>query len=97
MLGGPDPAWTSVVAIFLQSKTATTVSVTIQNKVKDEVASTRGNAPMHVWQLSIHLSAPWPQQKPPQTNFTALALIIQENNAWKFERFLTEDELQVIK
>ena len=59
------------------------------------MASTRGNAPVQIWQLQIQLSAPWPVQTNPQTNFTALALVVKENGAWKFERFLTEDELSV--
>jgi hypothetical protein len=50
---------------------------------------------MQIWRLQIQLSAPWPMQSPPQTTFTALALVVKENGAWKFERFLTEDELKV--
>jgi hypothetical protein len=34
-------------------------------------------------------------QKDPQTTFPALALVVKENGAWKFERFLTEDEFKV--
>ena len=78
-----------------QARTATTVQVSAQAKVQDQVASTRGNAPMQIWQLQIQLSAPWPMQTNPQTMFTALALVVKENGAWKFERFLTEDELKV--
>ena len=43
--------------------------------------------------LQIELSDPWPMQKEPQTVFSALALVIKESGEWKFERFLTEDEL----
>ena len=80
---------------FVQAKTVTTVQVTAQEKVQDQVASTRGNAPLQIWRLQIQLSAAWPMQKPPQTNFPALALVIQENGVWKFERFLTTDEMAV--
>ena len=54
----------------------------------------RGNAPMQVWRMQIQLSAPWPMQPEPITQFSALALVIQENGVWKFERFLTEEEIQ---
>ncbi|MDI6694258.1 MAG: hypothetical protein QME21_04370 [Anaerolineales bacterium] len=79
-----------------QAQTATTVKVTVQEKVDEQVADTRGDAPMQVWRLQIELSAPWPVQKEPQTVFSALALVIQEQGAWKFERFLTDEELSVI-
>ena len=78
-----------------QAKTATTVQVSAQEKVQDQIATTRGNAPMQIWRLQIQLSAPWPVQKEPQTKFPALALVVKENGTWKFERFLTEDEAQV--
>ena len=52
------------------------------------------NAPMQVWRLTIRLSSPWPMQKEPITDFPALALVIKESGTWKFERFLTEEELQ---
>ena len=78
---------------FKQAQTTTTVKVTIQEKVDEQIAETRGNAPMQVWRLQIELSDPWPMQKEPQTVFSALALVIKESGEWKFERFLTEDEL----
>ena len=78
---------------FEGSQTATTVKVTVQEKVDEQIAATRGNAPMQVWRLQIELSAPWPIQKEPQTIFSALALVIKESSEWKFERFLTESEL----
>ena len=78
---------------FEQAQTKTTVKVTIQEKVDEQIAETRGNAPMQVWRLQIELSDPWPMQKEPQTVFSALALVIEEDDEWKFERFLTEEEL----
>ncbi|NPV75161.1 MAG: hypothetical protein HPY59_02180 [Anaerolineae bacterium] len=87
---GPN-LWSS----FEQAQTATTVKVTTQEKVDEQVADTRGDAPMQVWRLQIELSAPWPIQKEPQTVFSALALVIQEQGEWKFERFLTDEELSV--
>ncbi len=77
------------------AQTVTSVQVSAQNKIADQVASTRGNAPMQIWQLQIQLSAPWPMQSSQQTSYSALALVVKENGAWKFERFLTEDELPV--
>ena len=77
------------------ARIATTAQVSAQEKVQDQVASTRGNAPTQIWQLQIQLSAPWPMQTTPQTTFTALALVIKENGVWKFERFLTEDETKI--
>lgn len=78
-----------------QAQTTTTVKVTVQDKVDEQIAETRGNALMQVWRLQIDLSGPWPIQKEPQTVFSALALVIQEQGEWKFERFLTEEELSV--
>ena len=78
-----------------QARIVTTAQVSAQEKVQEQVASTRGNAPTQIWQLQIQLSAPWPMQITPQTTFTALALVVKENGAWKFERFLTEDETKI--
>ena len=87
---GPN-LWSSLE----QAQTTTTVKVTVQEKVDEQIADTRGDAPMQVWRLQIELSNPWPIQKEPQTVFSALALVIQEQGEWKFERFLTEEELSV--
>lgn len=87
---GPN-LWSS----FEQAQTATTAKVTVQDKVDEQIAETRGNAPMQVWRLQIELSDPWPMQKEPQTVFSALALVIQEQGEWRFERFLTEEELSI--
>jgi hypothetical protein len=73
-------------------KTATTVQVAVQAKVLEQV-NPLGNVPQQVWRLGIQLSAPWPVQKQPITSFPALALVVRENGTWKFERFLTEDEV----
>ncbi len=78
------------------AKTVTTVQVSVQGKVVDQ-ADPLGNAPLQVWRLGIRLSAPWPVQKQPQTSFQALALVMRENGAWKFERFLTEEEAQALE
>lgn len=87
---GPN-LWSSLE----QAQTATTVKVTVQEKIIEQVADTRGDAPMQVWRLQIELSDPWPIQKEPQTVFSALGLVIQEQGEWKFERFLTDEELSV--
>ena len=77
-------------------KTATTVQVTAQAKVLEQI-NPLGNVPQQVWRLGIKLSAPWPVQKQPLTSFLALALVARENGAWKFERFLTEDEANALE
>lgn len=79
---------------FEEGKVATTVEVSAGEKVQEQVASSRDNAPMQVWRLNIQLSSPWPMQKEPITEFPALALVIKESGTWKFERFLTDEELQ---
>ena len=77
------------------TKTVTTVQVSVQAKVLEQV-DPLGNVPQQVWRLGIQLSAPWSIQKQPLTNFPALALVARENGAWKFERFLTEDEANAL-
>jgi hypothetical protein len=47
---------------------------------------------MQVWQVAVNLSSPWPQGDG-QTSFPAYVLVVREENGWKFERFLLEDEL----
>jgi hypothetical protein len=66
--------------------------VAVQAKVLEQV-NPLGNVPQQIWRLGIQLSAPWPVQKQPITSFPALALVVRENGTWKFERFLTEDEV----
>lgn len=84
--------WSQIEA----GKVVTTVEVSVQEKVQEQVASTRNNSPMQVWRLNIQLSSPWPVQQEPITEFPALTLVIKENGVWKFERFLTEEEIQGI-
>lgn len=81
---------------FEQAQTKTIVKVTVQERVDEQIAETRGNAPMQVWRMQIELSDSWPMQKEPQTVFSALALVIEEDSGWKFERFLTEEELSAL-
>lgn len=75
-------------------QTVTTVKANVEGKVSEQTASTRGDAPMQIWRLQIELSAPWPVQQEPETSFLALSLVIKEDGVWKFERFLTEEEVQ---
>jgi hypothetical protein len=77
---------------FVKNQTATTVQISIEGKVLDQTLPTRDGAHGQVWRMQIDLSAPWPQQVKPLTHFPALALVIQEQGNWKFERFLTEEE-----
>lgn len=78
---------------FEQAQTITSVKVTAQEMLEERIADSRDNAPMHIWRLQIELSDPWPVQREPQTVFSALSLVIKESGEWKFERFLTEEEL----
>ncbi len=78
------------------AKITTSVQVSVQTKVVDQIDPI-GNVPEQVWKLGIQLSAPWPMQKQPLTSFSALALVVQENGVWKFERFLTEDEANALQ
>ena len=78
------------------AKTSTTVQLSAQEKVIDQI-NPLGDVPQQVWKLEIQLSAPWPAQEQPLTSFPALALVMRENAAWKFERFLTEDEANALE
>lgn len=78
------------------TKTSTTVQVSAQEKLFDQI-NPLGNVPQQVWKLDIQLSVPWPAQEQPLTNFPALALVMLDNGAWKFERFLTEDEANALE
>jgi len=80
-----------------QAKTVSTVQVEVQGKVLEQAAAFPANTPLQVWRLHIQLSVPWPGQVQPLTSFPALALVIRENGTWKFERFLTEDEVQALE
>ncbi len=80
---------------FEEHKTVTTVQVRAEDKILEQTLPARGNALAQVWQIQIELSAPWPQQPQPLTSFEALALVIQEQDTWKFERFLTADEAEL--
>ncbi|MDD5369142.1 MAG: hypothetical protein PHQ40_08655 [Anaerolineaceae bacterium] len=82
--------WTSLET----TRVITTATAQAEERISSGVASTRGNAPMQIWKLTVALSAPWPVQKEPTTRFEALALVIQEGSVWKFERFLTDQEVQ---
>jgi hypothetical protein len=78
------------------AQTASTVQVSAEEKVLEQVTPSRGNAPIQIWRLQIHLSSPWPMQEDPVLDFPALALVVQEEGGWKFERFLTEEEVQAV-
>jgi hypothetical protein len=84
--------WESLAA----DETLSTAEVSAEERVLARVAPSRANAPVQVWRLQVQLSTPWPVQRTPLTGFTALALVIWESDAWRFERFLTEDEVQAI-
>jgi hypothetical protein len=78
------------------AQTTTTAKVSAEEMVLEQVAPSRGNASIQIWRLQIHLSYPWPMQEDPILDFPALALVVQEADVWKFERFLTEEEVQAV-
>jgi len=77
---------------FEASQTLVTTEANEAVMLAEEIASTRGNAPMQVWQVAVNLSTPWPQGDG-QTSFPAYVLVVREESGWKFERFLLEEEL----
>jgi hypothetical protein len=79
---------------FEEANTNTSVEVGELEMVQEQIAPSRGNAPMQVWRMQVHISAPWVMHPEPITQFSALALVLKENGVWKFERFLTEEEIQ---
>jgi hypothetical protein len=78
------------------AQTTTTAKVSAEEMVLEQVAPSRGNASIQIWRLQIYLSSPWPMQEDPVLDFPALALVVQEAEVWKFERFLTEEEVQAV-
>jgi hypothetical protein len=48
-----------------------------------------------VWQISVTLSQPLPGSE--KTSDEAYVLVVRVNDDWKFDRFLTEKEIQAIK
>jgi hypothetical protein len=77
---------------FETSHTVVTVEVSGAEKLTEGIASTRNNAPVQIWQVSVKLSAPWPQGNG-ETSFPAQVLVVREGSGWKFERLLLKDEL----
>ncbi len=77
---------------FVSSQSVLTAKVGETIMLADEVAASRENASMQIWQVGVNLSAPWPQGNG-QASFPAYVLIVREESGWKFERFLLEDEL----
>ncbi len=82
----------SIWPAFETSHTVVTAEASGAKKLVDEIAATRNNAPMQVWQVSVKLSAPWPQGNG-ETSFPAQVLVVRESSGWKFERLLLKDEL----
>jgi len=77
---------------FSASQTVVTAEAADPVFVTEELAATRGDAPMQVWRVAVSLSAPWPQGDG-ETAFPAHVLVVQEADGWKFERFLLADEV----
>ncbi len=79
-------------ADFNTARTVVSAEVNQPVLLAEELADSRSDAPMQVWQVLVSLSAPWPQGDG-QTSFPAHVLVVREDEQWKFERFLLNDEL----
>ena len=77
---------------FITAKTIVTAEVTNPILVAEPAVGGESDTPMQIWQMTVMLSAPWPQGDG-QTSFPAHVLVVREGEQWKFERFLLKDEL----
>ena len=57
-----------------------------------QISSTPGE---QVWQMAVELSAPLPGSN--KTQDEAYVLVVKEGDAWKFDRFLLEPEVQALQ
>lgn len=61
-------------------------------KVSEGTASARKNTATQVWEVQIELIQPMPGSE--KTSDTAYVLVVVDQGAWKFERFLTPGEAE---
>lgn len=66
---------------FTASQTIVNADVSAPVLLADERAGSRQDAPMQVWQVSVSLSAPWPQSDG-QIAFPAYVLVVREADGW---------------
>lgn len=61
-------------------------------KVNEGKASDRKDATTQVWKVQVQLNQPLPSSE--KTSDTAFVLVVVDQGAWKFERFLTRAEAE---
>lgn len=81
---GADRLWKKFVA----GKSIVTAKAQVIDKMAD-------NGSEQVWQMTIHLSAPLPGSN--KTQDTAYIALAKTDSGWKFDRFLMESEINVIR
>ncbi len=68
---------------------------TVTSAKATPLALIRETSEEQIWQVSIQLSKPLPGSE--KTEEEAYAIAVQENGAWKFDRFLMEQEIDAIQ
>jgi hypothetical protein len=81
---------------FEVEKTVTTATVTDAELISEANVSQRDGARTQVWKVTVSLSAPWPQSKSPDATFEEYVVVVQEEQVWKLERFLSVKEVQAL-
>ena len=79
---------------FITNQTVITAEVDAVRQVFDGQAPTRQDAWLQIWELGVTLSTPWPQSTDGAADFTAYALVLHEEDGWKFERLLMDAEVE---
>lgn len=83
---GVDRLWKSLG----EQSFAYSAQVDVQDKVSDRPASQTNKKASQVWKVVITLNQPLPGSE--KQIDTAFALVVLENEQWRFERFLTASE-----
>jgi len=68
---------------------------TVTSAKATPLALIRETSNEQIWQVAIQLSKPLPGSE--KTEEEAYAIAVQENGAWKFDRFLMEQEIEAIQ
>lgn len=77
---------------FMPAQTMITADVKDAQLLAEAIPGEPDGVALQIWQVGVHLSAPWPQGHG-LTDFPAQVLVRREDNGWKFERFLLKEEL----
>lgn len=78
---------------YERNRTVLTPAVSVIEKAKTQ-PNKSGRKNSQVWKLAINLSAPLPGQTKLQDD--AYILVVEENGAWKFDRFLMPEEIDTL-